>query len=68
MSAFSNIKVYTVRIRLPSGRTGSTAVLANNFTTASELADSLFPNMVLTMPTLEGELAIDVTKPEEPNG
>ena len=64
MTAFSTVKVYSIRVRLPSGRTGVTAVLANNYTTASELASFQFPGMVLTMPILEGDLGI-TAQPED---
>ena len=48
---FSDIQMFKFRVRLPSGRTGETAVLANNYTTAVEIADVLFPGRVLTIPT-----------------
>lgn len=46
-----NVKIYQFRVRLPSGRSGASGVIADNYTTAYELANHLYPGMVLTIPT-----------------
>ncbi|QIW87874.1 hypothetical protein Ab1vBOLIVR5_gp226 [Agrobacterium phage OLIVR5] len=51
----SGVKFYSFRVRLPSGRTGATGVYADNYTAAVEIANFLFPKMVITVPTQEGK-------------
>nr|CAI3971258.1 hypothetical protein ORM20_00209 [Ochrobactrum phage ORM_20] len=47
---FGELKTWAFRVRLSSGRIGQTGVLANNFTSAVELAEMLFPGAVMTIP------------------